>query len=188
MLADSIANRIADERRARAQLERFTDRLFDATEALARQLSQDGVQVECQRGRGEARSRLVLRVTGLIERIVLLAQRNVACLPDHPVPHGALYVFVVTEGTELGVLAERFLVSAEDDVHCDGVCAPAERNEPIATVKRLVEAIWADGRQFWTPFAAVGPVAATELEAPHLHGQIGFRPRAVPHAGSPTTR
>lgn len=183
MLSDSIAARIADERLAREQLDQFTDRLFDATEALARQLRREGIQMECQRGRGEARSRLVVRVTGLPERIVLMAQRNVACVPDHPVPHGALYVFVVTAGTELGVLAERFLVSAADDVHCDGVCAPAERDEPIATVKRLVETIWAEGRQFWTPFAAVGPVAATELEGPHLHGQIGFRPRAVPHAG-----
>jgi len=183
MLADSIANRIADERRARAQLDQFTDRLFDAMEARARQLRHDGVQVECQRGRGEARSRLALRVTGLPERIVLLGQRNVACVPDHPVPHGALYVFVVTEGTELGVLAERFLVSSEDDVHCDGVCAPVQPGEPVATVGRLVEAIWAEGRQFWTPFAAVAPVPATALEAPHLHGQIGFRPRAVPHAG-----
>jgi len=184
MLSDSIADRIADERRARAQLDQFTDRLFDATEAFARQLRHEGIQMECQRGRGEARSRLVLRVIGLPERIVLLAQRNVACVPDHPVPHGALYAFVVTGGMEHGVLAERFLVSAEDDVHCDGVCAPAERDEPIATVKRLVEAIWAEGRQFWTPFAAVGPVAASELEGPHLHGQIGFRPRAVPHVGS----
>jgi len=35
MLSNSIADRIADERRARAQLDQFTDRLFDATEALA---------------------------------------------------------------------------------------------------------------------------------------------------------
>ncbi|MEX2047900.1 MAG: hypothetical protein WEE03_12110 [Chloroflexota bacterium] len=173
-----IADRIADEERARAQLDRFAGRLFDAAEALARQLKSDGVEMASHRGRGEASSRLELRVAGLPERIVLLAQRAVACVPDHPVPHGALYVFVVTETA--GVLAERFLVSAEDDVHCDGVCAPAERNEPIATVRRLVEAIWAEGRQFWTPFTAVGPVLSTELEAPHLHGQIGFRPRAVP--------
>jgi hypothetical protein len=182
MLADLIAGRIADEQRARVQLDRFAGRLFDAAEALAGKLRYEGVEVECQRGRGEANSRLALRATGLPERIVLLAQRTVACVPDHPIPHGALYVFVVTEGAELGILAERFLVSAEDDVHCDGVCAPIERTEPIATVVRLVGAIWAEGRQFWTPFAAVGPLPSADLEAPHLHGQIGFRPRAVPHA------
>jgi hypothetical protein len=181
MLADLIAGRIADEQRARAQLDRFAGRLFDAAETLAGKVRREDVQVECQRGR-EANSRLALRATGLPERIVLLAQRTVACVPDHPIPHGALYVFVVTEGAEFGILAERFLVSAEDDVHCDGVCAPIERTEPIAIVERLIEAIWAEGRQFWTPFAAVGPLPSTELEAPHLHGQIGFRPRAVPHA------
>jgi hypothetical protein len=85
-------------------------------------------------------------------------------------------VFVVSETNGLGVPAERFLVSGSDDAHCDGVCAPAGR-DPIATLRRLLEAIWADGRQYWTPFDSIGPVTAAAIAAPHLHGQLGFRPR-----------
>lgn len=107
----------------------------------------------------------------------MLTQPSVAFLPDHAIAHGALYVFVVSDATGVGVPAERFLVSASDDVHCDGVCAPAGPGAPIATLRRLVEAIWADGRQYWTPFDSIGPVTAAAIAAPHLHGQLGFRPR-----------
>jgi NAD(P)-dependent dehydrogenase (short-subunit alcohol dehydrogenase family) len=153
-IGKAIARRIAIERRMVAYLNVFTRDLFDAAEALADEV----------------------RAREIPERIVLLTQPNVAVLPDHAVAHGALYVFVVSETNGLGVPAERFLVSGSDDVHCDGVCAPAGRDAPIATVRRLLEAIWADGRKYWTPFDSIGPVTAAIAE-PHPHGQLGFRPR-----------
>jgi hypothetical protein len=176
-IAEGIARRIANERRVLAYLNVFTRGLFDAAEVLAGELRRDGIAVECDRSQSEGNLRLELRARGIPERIVLLTQPSLAFLPDHAIAHGALYVFVVSETNGLGVPAERFLVSGSDDVHCDGVCAPAGRDAPIATLRRLVEAIWADGRQYWTSFDSIVPVTAAAIAAPHLHGQLGFRPR-----------
>lgn len=184
-LSEAIARRIAEEQQACAQLIEFADRFFDALEALAAQLRADGLPVECRRSGSHGNLRLELRANGIPSRIVLLTQRSVARLPDHPGAHGALYVFAVTEEAGVGVPVERFLVAADGKVHCDGVCAPAEREQPGAMVRRLIEGIWAAGGQYWTPFDAVRPVAAAELEASNLHGQLGFRPRATREPGAP---
>lgn len=174
-----IARRIADEKLACARLYEFADRLFEAAAALARELEAGGVPIELHRGRGEGALRLELSASGVPERIVLLTQRAVAHLPEHPGAHGALYVFVLSDGSGVAVPVERFLVSASGAVRCDGICAPGAANDPRAVMRRLIDAIWAQGRQFWTPFVAVGPLPAAELEVPHLHGQLGFRPGAT---------
>lgn len=156
-LAAMIAERIAEEQRARAKLDQFAERLFSSAEALVEQLNAEGVSAECRRGPGEGNHGLELRAKGIPERIVLVPQRGIAHVFDHPGPHGALYAFVVTEGSTVGVAVERFLVSVGEDVHCDGVCAPAQGNDPSATLQRLVDAVWAEGRQFWAPFESMRP-------------------------------
>lgn len=178
-LSEAIARRVAEERQACARLSELADRIFDALEALAVQLRADGLPVECRRSEGGGNRRFEMRANGLPSRIVLLTQRGVALLPDHPGAHAALYVFVVTEDAGVGVPVERFLVAADGEIHCDGFCAPAERGQPGAIVSRLIEGIWAGGGQYWAPFDALRPVAAAELEAPHLHGQLGFRPHVT---------
>jgi hypothetical protein len=174
-----IAARAADERLARARLAEFADRLFAAAEALVLELRSGGLPIELRRGGGEGVQRLELGAPGLPERIVLLTHRMVAYVPELREAQGALYVFVVTAGSGVGVPVERFLVSASGALRCDGVCAPAEGNDTRALLMRLADAIWAQGRQLWAPFETVAPVTLAELDAPHLHGQLGFRPHAA---------
>lgn len=184
--ADALAARVKEENAVRAKLEEFAEQFFSAVEGFVRDLEAAGVKVEARRGEVEDSLRLELEAEDIPDKILFLTQHNVAYVLERPGPHGALYAFVVTEGVGSGMPVERFLVSKSGEVHCEGICAPLEQLDIPSLARRLVDAIWVQGRTFWTPLEAMQAHAAADLELPRLKGQLGFRPRTsvlLPPAG-----
>lgn len=189
-LGKAIASRVAEETMVRAGLVDFARSFFDAIDALFPEMEAAGLKCTARRSESEGSLRLELEAEGLHDKILLLTQKSVGYVPEHAGAHGALYAYLVSQGSGLGVPVERFLVAKADDVHCEGVCAPLDTLDPGAIARRLIEAVWMRGRAYWTPLEAMGPVPAAELELPHLRGQLGFRPRpaVVPPAGVRSSR
>lgn len=188
-LPKAIAARVAEENAVREKLAEFAESLFTAVEQLVPELERAGVHVSCRRAEVEESLRLEVEEADLHDRILFLTQHTVAYVPEHPGPHGALYAFQIAEGSGMGVPVERFLVSKAGDVHCEGIIAPLEATDVKTLAKRLLGAIWVQGRTFWTPLESMGAVPTSELELPRLKGQIGFRPRTpMPTLGVRLTR
>lgn len=178
-LTKSIAKRVDDENTVRDKLVEFAEAFFRAVEALVPQLESAGLKVTARRAEVEDSLRLELEEEDLHDRILFMTQHNVAYVLEHSGAHGALYAFVISEGSGQAVPVERFLISKDGGVHCEGIVAPLEGVDVDATARRLIEAVWVQGRTYWTPLEVMGPVPIADLEMPRLKGQIGFRPRSV---------
>ena len=178
-LAKAVADRVADENAVRAKLIEFTEEFFSAVEALVPELESSGLRLAARRAEVEESQRLELEEEDLHDRILFMTQHNVAYVLEHAGPHGALYAFVISEGNQQAIPVERFLISKGGDVHCEGICAPLESLEVKFMARRLIEAVWVQGRTYWTPLEIMPPVPISELEMPRLKGQIGFRRRDV---------
>lgn len=178
-LARTIAKRVADENTVRDKLNEFTEAFFQAVEALVPELEAAGLNVTSRRAEVEDSFRLELEEEDLHDKLLFMTQHNVAYVLEHSGAHGALYAFVISEGSGQAVPVERFLISKDGGVHCEGIVAPLEGIDVQAIARRLLEAIWVQGRSYWTPLEVMGPVPIADLEMPRLKGQIGFRPRSV---------
>lgn len=178
-LAKSVAGRVADEKAVREKLVEFAEAMFSAVEALVPDLEAAGLHVTTRRAEVEDSLRLEVEEEDLHDRILFMTQHNVAYVLEHAGAHGALYAFVISDGSGQAMPVERFLISKGGDVHCEGIVAPLETVDAAAMARRLLESIWVQGRTYWTPLEAMGPVPIADLEMPRLRGQIGFRPRSV---------
>ncbi len=179
VLAKTVADRVADENAVRVKLADFTEQFFSAVEGLVGALEAAGLRVATRRGEVEESQRLELEEVDLHDRILFMTQQNVGYVLEHPGAHGALYAWVITEGQPHAVPVERFLISKAGEIHCEGICAPLETTDVRAMARRLIEAVWVQGRSYWTPLEAMPPLPINELELPRLKGQIGFRRRDV---------
>lgn len=188
-LAKGIAARVAEENAVRERLAQFAEAFYSAVEALVPELEGAGLKVSTRRAEVEESLRLELTEEDIHDRVLFMTQHAVGYVPEHPGAHGALYVFVISEGTGHGVPVERFLVSRKGEVHCEGMIAPLEETDVETLARRLVGAIWGQRLTIWTPLDQMGPMPVAELEMPRLRGQLGFRPRvALPSLGVRLTR
>jgi hypothetical protein len=189
-MAKAIADRVADENAAREKLLEFAESLYAAVEGLVPELQAAGLDIEARRVEVEESQRLELKAEPLNERILFMTQQQVAYVLEHPGAHAALYAMVVSDVSGQAVPVERFLVSKNGEVHCEGVCAPLERLEIEAIARRLVEAMWVQARTYWTPLEAMGSLPVGDIDLPRIKGQMGFRPRTtlLPPAGVRSSR
>lgn len=188
-LAKAIAARVAEENAVRQKLAQFAEAFYSAIEALIPEFEAAGLKVSARRAQVEESRRLELSEETLHDRVLFMTQHQVAYVPEHPGAHGALFVFVISEGSGQGVPVERFLVNRTGEVHCEGMIAPLEETDVETLARRLIAAIWAQRQTIWQPLEVTGPLPVSELEMPRLRGQIGFRPRvALPSLGVRLTR
>lgn len=177
-LARAISDRVASEAAAREKLEAFAGELYEAIESLVPELTAAGLDVTARRAEVEESHRLELKEARLNDRLLFMTQPAVAYVLEHSGAHGALYAFIVSD-TSSAFPVERFLVSKNGEVHCEGVCAPLEDVDIRAIARRLLEAMWIQAKSYWTPLDALNPMPLADVELPRLKGQMGFKPRTT---------
>jgi hypothetical protein len=189
-MAKSIADRVADENAAREKLDAFAESLYAAVEGIVPELKAAGLDIEARRVEVEDSQRLELKAETLNERVLFMTQHQVAYVLEHPGAHAALYAMLVSDVSGQAVPVERFLVSRNGEVHCEGVCAPLEKLELEAIARRLIDAMWVQARTYWTPLEAMGSIPVGDIDLPRIKGQMGFRPRTtlLPPAGVRSSR
>ncbi|TMD60564.1 MAG: hypothetical protein E6I87_05580 [Chloroflexi bacterium] len=189
-LAKSIADRVADENAARDKMMEFMDSLYAAVEGVVPEMQAAGLEISARRAEVEESHRLEVKAADMNERILFMTQHQVAYVLEHPGAHAALYAFLVSDLSGQAVAVERFLISKNGEVHCEGVCAPLEKLDMESIARRLLDAMWVQARTYWTPLEAMSPISVGDIELPRLKGQMGFRPRTtlLPPAGVRSSR